>query len=156
MALQMISRFRGSPFAFPLAALTALAMFFISETSYQQATSALGDLGAMSAARLSILELRRAMTDAETGERGYLLTSRTEYLEPYNRALADVTKELAALNLYYANNAAAQPLMKRVNEIVGEKLSEMRTTLDLYDQGKKEAWHQLLLSNTGQEKMEAL
>jgi hypothetical protein len=41
MALDMISRFRGSPFAFPLAALTALAMFFISETSYQQATGAL-------------------------------------------------------------------------------------------------------------------
>ena len=156
MALEMISRFRGSPFAFPLAALTALAMFFISETSYQQATGALDDLGAMSAARLSIQELRRAMTDAETGERGYLLTSRKEYLEPYNRALADVTKELAALNQYYANKAAAQPLMKRVNEIVGEKLSETRTTLDLYDQGKQEAWHQLLLSNIGQEKMETL
>lgn len=156
MALQMISRFRGSPFAFPLAALTALAMFFISEASYQQATSALGDLGAMGSARLSILELRRAMTDAETGERGYLLTRRKEYLEPYNRALSDVTKELAALNAYYANNAAAQPLMKRVTEIVGEKLSEMRTTLDLYDQGKEDAWRQLVLSNIGQEKMEAL
>jgi signal transduction histidine kinase len=156
MALEMISRFRGSPFAFPLAALTALAMFFISETSYQQATSALNDLGAMGAARFSILELRRAMTDAETGERGYLLTGRREYLEPYNRALADVTKELAALNLYYANNAEAQPQMKRVTEIVGEKLSEMRTTLDLYEQGKQQAWHELLLSNIGQEKMEAL
>ena len=156
MALEMISRFRGSPFAFPLAALTALAMFFISETSYQQATSALNDLGEMGAARLSILELRRAMTDAETGERGYLLTGRREYLDPYNRALADVTKELAALNLYYTNNAAAQPLMKRVTEIVGEKLSEMRTTLELYEQGKERAWHELLLSNIGQEKMEAL
>ena len=156
MALEMISRFRGSPFAFPLAALTALAMFFISETSYQQATSALNDLGAMGSARLSILELRRAMTDAETGERGYLLTGRKEYLDPYNRALADVTKELAALNLYYTKNPAAQPLMKRVTEIVGEKLSEMRTTLDLYAQGKEQAWHELLLSNIGQEKMEAL
>jgi len=156
MALEMISRFRGSPFAFPLAALTALAMFFISETSYQQATSALNQLGAMGSARLSILELRRAMTDAETGERGYLLTGRKEYLDPYNRALADVTKELAALNLYYADNAAAQPLIKRVTEIVGEKLSEMRTTLELYEQGKEQAWHELVLSNIGQEKMEAL
>ena len=156
MALQMISRFRGSPFAFPLAALTALAMFFISETSYQQATRALDDLGAMGSARLSILELRRAMTDAETGERGYLLTRRKEYLEPYNRGLSEVTKELAALNAYYANNAAAQPLMKRVTQIVGEKLSEMRTTLELYDQGKEDAWRELLLSNIGQEKMETL
>ena len=156
MALEMISRFRGSPFAFPLAALTALAMFFISETSYQQATSALNDLGAMGSARLSILELRRAMTDAETGERGYLLTGRKEYLDPYNRALADVTKELTALNLYYSRNPAAQPLMKRITEIVGEKLSEMRTTLELYEQGKEQAWHELLLSNIGQEKMDAL
>jgi len=156
MALEMISRFRGSPFAFPLAALTALAMFFISETSYHQATSALGDLGTMGSARQSILELRRAMTDAETGQRGYLLTKRKEYLEPYNRGLSDVAKELAALNAYYANNRAARPLMDRITEIVGEKLSEMRTTLELYDQGKEEAWHQLLLSNIGQEKMEAL
>ena len=156
MALEMISRFRGSPFAFPLAALTALAMFFISETSYQQATSALNDLGEMGSARLSILELRRAMTDAETGERGYLLTGRKEYLDPYNRALADVTKELSALNLYYSRNPAAQPLMKRITEIVGEKLSEMRTTLELYEQGKEQAWHELVLSNIGQEKMDAL
>ena len=156
MALEMISRFRGSPFAFPLAALTALAMFFISETSYQQATSALNDLGAMGSARLSILELRRAITDAETGERGYLLTNRKEYLEPYNRALSEVTKELAALNAYYANNEAAQPLMKRITQLVGEKLSEMRTTLELHEQGKQEAWHQLLLSNIGQEKMDTL
>jgi signal transduction histidine kinase len=156
MALDMISRFRGSPFAFPLAALTALAMFFISETSYQQATGALNDLGAMGSARLSILELRRAMTDAETGERGYLLTKRKEYLDPYNRALSEVTKELTALNTYYANNAKAQPLMERVTQIVGEKLSEMRTTLELYDQGKEDAWRELLLSNIGQEKMEAL
>jgi signal transduction histidine kinase len=156
MALEMISRFRGSPFAFPLAALTALAMFFISETSYQQATTALGDLGAMGAARLSILELRRAITDAETGQRGYLLTNRKEYLEPYNRALSEVTKELAALNAYYANNEAAQPLMKRITQLVGEKLSEMRTSLELHEQGKEEAWHQLLLSNIGQEKMDTL
>jgi len=110
----------------------------------------------MGSARQSILELRRAMTDAETGQRGYLLTKRKEYLEPYNRGLSDVAKELAALNAYYANNRAARPLMDRITEIVGEKLSEMRTTLELYDQGKEEAWHQLLLSNIGQEKMEAL
>ena len=156
MALQIISRFRGSPFAFPLAALTALAMFFISETSYQQATGALDDLGAMGSARLSIQELRRAMTDAETGQRGYLLTKRKEYLDPYNRALSEVTKELATLNAYYANNAAAQPLMKRVTQIVGEKLSELRTTLDMYNEGKEDAWRELLLSNIGQEKMETL
>ena len=156
MPLEMISRFRGSPFAFPLAALTALAMFFISETSYQQATGALDDLGAMGSARISILELRRAITDAETGQRGYLLTKRKEYLDPYNRSLTAVSKELAKLNAYYADNAAAQKILSQANQVVAEKLSEMRTTLELYDQGREQAWQDLLLSNIGQEKMEAL
>jgi len=156
MALEMISRFRGSRFAFPLAALAALAMLFISETSYQHASGALDDLGAMGAARQSILELRRAVTDAETGERGYLLTHRREYLEPYNRALAEVAKELSKLNAYYAKNAAAEPLVRQMTQVVDEKLSEMRITLDLYDQGKQRAWQDLLLSNIGKEKMDGL
>jgi signal transduction histidine kinase len=46
--------------------------------------------------------------------------------------------------------------MQRITQLVGEKLSEMRTTLELHEQGKEEAWHQLLLSNIGQEKMDTL
>jgi len=156
MALEMISRFRGRPFAFALVGLAALAMLFISETSYQHASSALDDLGEMGAARLSILELRRAVTDAETGQRGYLLTHRREYLEPYNRALAEVAKELSRLNAYYAKNAQAAPLVRQITQVVDQKLSEMRITLDLYDQGKERAWQDLLLSNIGKETMDGL
>ncbi|HKX39895.1 MAG TPA: CHASE3 domain-containing protein [Burkholderiaceae bacterium] len=156
MALEMISRFRGSRFAFPIAAIAALALLFISETSYQHASGALDQLGDMGAARLSILELRRAVTDAETGQRGYLLTHRREYLEPYNRALAEVAKELSRLNAYYAKNAQAAPLVRQVTQVVDQKLSEMRITLDLYDQGKERAWQELLLSNIGKETMDGL
>src|SRR3954471_18975920 len=156
MASMTISRFRGSPFAFPLAALTALAMFFISETSYQQATGALDGLRDMSNARVANLELRRAMTDAETGQRGYLLTHRREYLEPYNRGLSDAGSALGKLNVYYANRPDSQTVLKRINDTVAEKLSELRITLSLYDEGKEEAWRDLLLSNIGKEKMDSL
>jgi CHASE3 domain sensor protein len=156
MASMTISRFRGSPFAFPLAALTALAMFFISETSYQQATGALDGLRDMSNARVANLELRRAMTDAETGQRGYLLTHRREYLEPYNRGLSDAGSALGKLNVYYANRPDSQTVLKRINDTVAEKLSELRITLNLYDEGKEEAWRDLLLSNIGKEKMDSL
>ena len=43
--MSFLSRFRRNVIAFPLAALAALAMLAISETSYQDATSSLDTLG---------------------------------------------------------------------------------------------------------------
>ena len=41
--------------------------------------------------------LLSALKDAETGQRGYLLTGRTDYLEPYNSALSVVRRNLEQL-----------------------------------------------------------
>ena len=83
MGMKLLSALRRSPFAFPLAALAAVAMFLISESSYQQASSTFESLGEQGLARTTIQQLWRSLTDAETGQRGYLLTGRKEYLHPY-------------------------------------------------------------------------
>ena len=98
MRISMFSQLRNSPIAFPIAALTVLAMFFISETSYRDASASLVEVSAMNASRSSIHELRRSLTDAETGQRGYLLTARKEYLQPYHAALISVSESLDTLN----------------------------------------------------------
>ena len=82
MGSRLISRLRGSPFAFPLAALTALAMFWISEASYQGASATLGALGERGDARTEIQTLRHVLTEAESAQRGYLLSGRKDYLQP--------------------------------------------------------------------------
>ncbi|MBS0448610.1 MAG: CHASE3 domain-containing protein [Proteobacteria bacterium] len=156
MRLNVLSRLRGSPFAFPLAALTALAVFFISETSYHQASDSLDSLGVMGTARIGLQNLSRGLIDAETGERGYLLTGRQEYLQPYTDALGRVQKALGELSRYYADDKTAAPLMASLRELSGQKLSEMQTTLQLYDSGKADAWRNLLLTDIGREKMDAV
>ena len=156
MPLKMISRFRGSPYAFPLAALTALAMFFISETSYQQASASLDGLGMMGQARTAIQTLRRSLTDAETGQRGYLLTARKEYLVPYTQSLGEVHKAIEFLSRYYAGDPLGDPLMHQARQMAEEKLSELGTTLERYEEGKEDAWRSLVMSNLGQEKMDAV
>ena len=159
MPVNMLSRFRYSPFAFPLAALTALAMFFISETSYRQASTALSKLGTMSTVRLTIQTLRRGLTDAETGQRGYLLTGRKEYLEPYTASFAVVETALTKLNDYYRGDPVGGPLMKKVTLAAHEKMSELQETLKVYDAGtpsNRGNWQELLLSNIGKERMDAV
>ena len=111
--MKLLPLLRGSPFAFPLAALAALAMFFISESSYQQAMSAFESLGRQAVARTNIQVLWRSLTDAETGQRGYLLTGRKEYLKPYVEAQGQVTRALTWLNRYYSEEPIIPILYQR-------------------------------------------
>src|SRR5678815_104137 len=100
--MSFLSRFRGNVIAFPLAALAALAMLAISEASYQDATSSLDRLGERAIARGKLNDLVKSLLDAETGQRGYLLTERREYLKPYDQAQRETRDLLAWLTAYYS------------------------------------------------------
>jgi len=154
--LKLLPLLRGSRFAFPLAALAALAMFLISESSYQQATSTFDALGAQGLARTNIQVLWRSLTDAETGQRGYLLTGRPEYLKPYVDAQRRVADALDWLERYYHADGGTEALMKQVTTAAQKKLSELSLTMKLRDEGKEDAWRSLILSNIGQEQMDAV
>jgi signal transduction histidine kinase len=156
MARRLISRLRGSPFAFPLAALTALAMFWISEASYQDAKSTLDTLGERGIARSEIQALRHGLAEAETGQRGYLITGRAEYLRPYAQAKVTVQRSVDWLRAHYAADGPAAGLIQRIDGLTADKFSELQTTIDMRDRGSTDAWRELVLSNIGKEKMDAI
>jgi len=156
MRMKLLSRLRHSPFAFPLAALSALAMFLISESSYQQASSTFESLRERALARTKIQTLWRSLTDAETGERGYLLTGRKEYLTPYQAGQAQAREALDWLTRFYGTDPHTMQLMQRVAIASRNKLSELDVTLKLHDEGKEEAWKSLVLSNIGREQMDTV
>ena len=64
------------------------------------------------AAVLSLLQ------DAETGQRGYLLTQRPEFLQPYQRAVARIPPALAALKRATADNVYQQVSAARLATVV--------------------------------------
>ncbi|MCE9661645.1 MAG: CHASE3 domain-containing protein [Burkholderiales bacterium] len=149
-----LSYFRRSVVAFPLAALAALAMFVISEVSYQDATSALDSLGDRATARNRLNQVAKSLLDAETGQRGYLLSNRQAYLDPYRDAQDGLHEATAWLTRYYAADPHMSALMKDLSTAVTEKMSELATSIDLHDKGSDRAWRDLLLSDIGKEKME--
>ncbi len=152
--MSFLSRFRGNVVAFPLAALAALAMLAISEASYQDATSSLDKLGDRGTARSKLNDLVKSLLDAETGQRGYLLTDRREYLKPYQQAQVEARSMLAWLNEYYGKDPQTSAVMNDVMKETEAKLSELATTIDLHDRGVENGWRELLLSDIGREKME--
>ena len=152
--MSFLSRFRGNVIAFPLAALAALAMLAISEASYQDATSSLDRLGERATARGKLNDLVKTLLDAETGQRGYLLTERREYLRPYEQAQKESRDLIAWLTAYYAKDPKTAPTMLEVAKETEAKLSELSTTIDLHDRGVENGWRELMLSDIGREKME--
>lgn len=151
--LNILARVKRSPFLFPLALLAGLAMVLITETAYRQATGALDELGRTSEARTHIQSLLRRVVDAESGQRGFLLTGRQQYLDPYRAALAEIHESQRFLTDYYAQQQGTQAAMDRLSGLVDAKLSELSTVMALYQEGRYDAWRELMLLDIGREKM---
>src|SRR5688572_17609888 len=100
------TRLRRSAFAFPLVALAAIALLLISESSYWCAKESMDELGRLGSARTAIQSLHRSMVDAETGQRGYLLTRNPEYLSPYRDASEEVRSSMRMLREHFKNEPA--------------------------------------------------
>jgi signal transduction histidine kinase len=151
-----LTQIKRSAYAFPLAALAALAMLFISEASYWHASDSMTELGVMAEARTQISTLQRRLVDAETSQRGYLLTNRKEYLSPLNGAVNDSNAALKWLFDYYAKDAVNRVSAQELQELTQRKLGEIGITIRLHDEGKEEAWRAMVLSNIGQQDMEMI
>ena len=79
----------------------------------------------------SIDQLLSSVTDAETGQRGYLLTGEDRYLEPYNQALQVIPDQLGMVKRLLAGSASESGNLARLSNLVDQKLAELRRTIDL-------------------------
>lgn len=156
MPMRIADRVRRSRWTLPLALLGALVVLFINEFAYRSASTTLAELEARVEVRRDVLLLGRRVGDAEGSQRGYLLTGREEYLDPYVAATAGVRALVQRLREQYAGDARAQPLVDEIAEAAEFKLSEMETALSLYREQRHDAWQELLNTNLGKEKMDAL
>jgi len=68
----------------------------------------------------------QGMTDAETGERGYILTGDDSYLAPYRRGLSEVRETRAAVRKLTADNPHQQRSLNAVEPLIAERLRELQ------------------------------
>ncbi len=154
--MKFLNFLKRSPIVFPLACVAMMAMVFISEGSYMQSVRQLDDVGEMATARVAIQRLTRSIVDAETGQRGYLLTGKNEYLLPYATALKEIEATFNLLDAHYQDEAQAKGIVVLLRNLTESKLSELAITVRLYDDGKTEASKEIILSGLGKEKMDAI
>jgi len=81
----------------------------------------------------AIQETLTTMVDAETGERGYLVTDDRRYLEPYTAALARVRLNLRRLRELARGDAAQERRVEDLALLVDAKLGEMQEVVELQE-----------------------
>ncbi len=100
--------------------------------------------------------LAALLVDAETGQRGYLLSSRAEFLDPYRAALTKIPVEITHLGSLTSDNPIQQENLRLLRPLVQGKLGFMADNVALQAAGQhEEALHQVE-TGRGQEAMNSL
>src|ERR1700751_1025396 len=71
------------------------------------------------------------LSDAETGQRGYLLLGEDAYLEPYRTAIKKIDRTIGELKGLTSDNPNQQKRIQILEPLVGKKIAELQQTIDL-------------------------
>ena len=133
----------------------AVSMFMLCVIGFgaYQSTSRLiaGNLvdEAMQAETLELSDLLSSVKDAETGQRGYLLTGDERYLKPYDDAVTRLDQHLVALRRSTVEKPDHRARLAAVEPLIVRKLSELDRTIRLRRTRGFEAAIQVVRSDQG-------
>jgi signal transduction histidine kinase len=107
------------------------------------------------------LEVRRvqavtfsALQDAETAQRGYLLTADPAYLQPYNEAHDRLPILKDQLRSLVADNAAQRQRVADLTQAIDTKMAELDLTVAMAREGRADAAIARLKTNVGKAQMD--
>jgi methyl-accepting chemotaxis protein len=89
------------------------------------------------------------LLNAETGQRGYIITGDVSYLEPYNGAQASLDSEIKTLRNLTSDNPTEQQNIDVLQTLVADKMAVLTTTVQVRTTQGFEAAQTIVLTGTG-------
>jgi signal transduction histidine kinase len=96
------------------------------------------------------------LSDAETGQRGYLLTNDERYLAPYRAGLSALDQDTTALRSLTRDNANQQQRLDALSSILGSKFRELDRTIELQRSGQASAAVDMVRTDSGKLAMDSI
>jgi signal transduction histidine kinase/CheY-like chemotaxis protein/CHASE3 domain sensor protein len=100
--------------------------------------------------------LLSSLKDAETGQRGFLLTGDEHYLEPHMAAKAALPGEFESLRSSTADNPVQQRRIDALEQIAERKMDELGLTIALRREGNAEGALAVVRTDQGKAAMDAI
>lgn len=139
-----------------LAVLGAALLIFINEVSFNKSMAATASIEEGRQIRGAINVLLQQVLDAETGQRGYLLTGDVRYLEPYTTATENISQSLDHLREHVTPYPDQLTEFVVLSGHISRKLAEMELSVRMRKEGNEETWKFVLTTDVGKEQMDAI
>jgi len=139
--------------------LIALILLVIGYKGWENATRLTATNAAMAhsfAVTSATQSLISYLKDAETGQRGFLLTGKEAYLDPYNNSLANIPRALNELRQLTLDNEGQHGRVDEAEQLANAKLAELKETISLRRQKGLEAALAVVLTDRGKLTMDQL
>jgi len=133
--------------------LLAAAVLFEREVT-QSITAATERSGIARMQAGAAQQVLTAVQDAETGQRGFLLTGRAYYLEPYQHAAARIASLLDHLDALGKDTPWLRQEAAPLHDLVPRKMAELEQTVVLARAGKDQEAVDLVLTDNGKALMD--
>jgi methyl-accepting chemotaxis protein len=101
-----------------------------------------------------IEDVLSSIKDAQTGQRGFVITGQEDFLEPYQAAIETITADLKELRKQTADNAQQQRRLDALEPLVRDKLAHLAETIALRRRDGFEAAGRLISSTKGKQLMD--
>ena len=139
-----------------LGIIASLAIAVYAELGYRRLELANRQMAVALEMQATLHETLALVVDAETGQRGYLLTGKDEYLAPYTSAVPKVDGAFNRLRELLVQNGtpAQRDALGRLNNLVGKKLAELEASIALYKKDGAQAAQSLLETGIGRRAMD--
>jgi methyl-accepting chemotaxis protein len=99
--------------------------------------------------RTKLADLLSSLKDAETGQRGFVLTGDDGFLEPHSRALPEIAKTISEVRTLTADNDVQQRRLSTLQPLIEAKLAELKRTIDLRRAGGLETTVKVIAAGDG-------
>jgi len=103
---------------------------------------------------LDYVRLLSTIRDAETGQRGYLLTNDADYLAPYEAALRDLEERINTVTVHVRDDGGKVEDLIPLQNFLKRKLEELARTVQLNRAGQHDAAIAVVQSDEGRELMD--
>ena len=107
-------------------------------------------------AKAQLRALLASLIDAETGERGYIITGNDSYLEPYARGAAATATKIESVRGLTADNPEQQVDLDRVAADTQVKLDELAKAIQARRENGFDAAQAVVLTNLGKRTMDRI
>lgn len=94
------------------------------------------------------------LKDAETGQRGYLITGEQRYLQPYQAGVSQIYRQINSLKQLTADNPRQQQRVSAIESAIALKLAELAQTVKLRQEQGFDAAQQVVKSGRGKQIMD--